>query len=153
VKWFDILTFLYAVRVPVVGVCGSGFENTVLARGVGGPDLSTDPLCETQRMGGTEPQSDLSGTLLELNQGAFEQGHYETAYHLLMAALHAADDESAPDLLEVIARLAAAQQARLDTLAPGHRLTTAKAHGSQGVYSLAGQHAHMRAELIRRLPG
>ena len=48
----------------------------------------------TLRMGGTEPESELSGALLELNQAAFEQGRYETAYHLLMAALHAADDES-----------------------------------------------------------
>ena len=99
---------------------------------------------ETDEFGG-------SSVLLEWNKSAFEQGRYETAYHLLMAALHAAEDESKADQLEVIARVAGEQQARLDTLIPDHRLATAQAHGDNGVFSLASQHAKMRAQLIRRL--
>jgi hypothetical protein len=89
---------------------------------------------------------------LEWNKDAFERGHYETAYHLLMAALHAAEDESDADQLDSVGTLAATQQVRLDALAPDHRLATAQAHGEYGVFSLAGQQAKMRARLIRRLP-
>ena len=104
-------------------------------------------------MGGSEHALKLSSTLLDLNRDAFERGRYETAYHLLMAALHAADDESRDDQLDVIAKLATGQQSRLDALAPGHRLATAQAHSHHGVFSVAGQHAEMRAQLIRRVPG
>ena len=103
-------------------------------------------------MGRTEDELDLCSTLLDLNKSAFERGRYETAYHLLMAALHAAEDESRADQLEVIARLAEAQQTRLDAIAPDHRLATAQAHGRHGVFTVAGQHAEMRARLMRRMP-
>ena len=96
---------------------------------------------------------ELYSVLLDWNKAQFEQGRYETAYHLLMAALHAADDESKADQLDMIGTLAATEQTRLDVLAPGHRLASAQAHSRQGVFSVAGQHATMRAELLRRLPG
>jgi hypothetical protein len=103
-------------------------------------------------MGGTEDELKLSRTLLELNEGAFARGRYEAAYNLLMAALHAAEDQSEADQLDVIATLATSQQTRLDAIAPDHRLATAQAHGPHGVFSVASQHAGMRAHLIRRMP-
>jgi hypothetical protein len=90
--------------------------------------------------------------LLAANAAAFEAGHYETAYHSLMAALHSADDRRDHRRLEEVASLAMAQQASIDSVLPGHRLSSGSAslHGHKGVFEIAASQARTRALMVRR---
>ena len=99
----------------------------------------------------SNPHNDVYPVLLDANASAFAAGHYETAYHALMAALHAAQDQHEPSRLERVSSLASQQQKFLDQTAPEHRLSTASAaeHGHPGVYAQASRQADAQASLAR----
>src|SRR5215212_9763844 len=87
----------------------------------------------------TEPQSldDLYRHLVDLHEAAFQSGRYELGYHLLAAALHAAEDLDDMDLLAEVGKLAEERQTRIDRQRPDHRLssTAAKRRGNPAQYS------------------
>jgi hypothetical protein len=83
------------------------------------------------------PTADVYTQALALNGSAFAGSHYEVAYHLLMSALHCAEDLGDMDRLAEVSALAGAQQRSLDQAAPGHRLATASARGARGVFAVA----------------
>ena len=65
--------------------------------------------------------------LLELNKRAAGQGQFEVAYHVLMAALHAADDARDFGALDEIARRGRAQGQAVEQVKPPHALSRAHA--------------------------
>lgn len=85
---------------------------------------------------------------LALNGQAFAAGHYEAAYHFLMAALHCAEDLGDARRLRDVAALACNQRDDLDRKSPDHRLATNSAHGGRSVFAVAGA---MADGVIQRL--
>ena len=86
--------------------------------------------------------------LAALNGAAFAGGRMEVAYHLLMAALHAAEDSRDGGQLAAVAAVARGQQRDLDASQPAHRLATRSAHGPRGVFETA---AFMAEAVVQRL--
>src|SRR5438094_323903 len=84
-----------------------------------------------------EPATDAYGQFLALNAALATAGHYEAAYHALMAALHCAEDAEHAARLAEVAALARSQQAGVDALSPPHRLSAHRAHGTRGVFEVA----------------
>ena len=66
--------------------------------------------------------------LLELNRRAAEQGSFDVAYHLLMAALHHADHARDQRAVDEIGRLAREQAEALERVKPPHTLSRHQAH-------------------------
>jgi hypothetical protein len=93
--------------------------------------------------------------LFEVNERAFAAGQYEVAYHALMAALHAAQDQRAADQLQRIAALAQAQQEKIDRSSPQHPLSSTRArdHGATGIFAMASRQAATQALMARRRVG
>jgi hypothetical protein len=83
------------------------------------------------------PTADVYAQALALNGSAFADGHYEVAFHLLMTALHCAEDLGDADRLAEVSGVAGAQQRDLDRAAPAHRLASRSAHGPRGVFDMA----------------
>ena len=66
--------------------------------------------------------------LLQLNQRAAAEGNYETAYHLLMAALHYVDHGGGePGSLERLVAIGKRQGAEVDAVVPVHHLSRKQA--------------------------
>ena len=87
--------------------------------------------------------------VLKLNAEAAAHGHYEVAYHLLMAALHVADDEKDLAALERIAKSILEQAAAIERMQPPHHLSRhqARLRGQTALFdSLA---AHIEAVRLR----
>jgi len=61
-------------------------------------------------------QSDLYDTIIRLNADAVEARAFEVAYHLLAAALHAAEDSNDEHGIEEVIRLATDQGAAVDAM-------------------------------------
>ena len=74
--------------------------------------------------------------LLELNARAAADGNYETAYHLLMAALHYVEHEENEGLLPALAAIAKKQGDEIEALVPAHHLSRrqAQARGQTAVF-------------------
>src|SRR4051794_22110146 len=81
---------------------------------------------------------------------AFAAGHYEAAYHALMAALHLAQDLGDEGRLLRVARVAGEQGRHIDTVSPSHRLSsqTARARGSNSVFEYAVRQATTEAKMV-----
>src|SRR5262245_32872365 len=95
----------------------------------------------------------LEDSLLEICQHAFEAGHYEGAYHTLMAALHLASDEADSSRVRVVEAIAESQRDFIDVHAPSHRMSTAsaKSRGHTGPYfNLLRQAAAVRQLIEQR---
>jgi hypothetical protein len=91
--------------------------------------------------------------LLRIGQQAFEAGHYEVAYHSLMAALHCASDDADEARVRRVELAANEQQAWIDRYVPSHRLSSysAKSRGHLGPYSnLKRQAAAVRLLISQR---
>lgn len=90
--------------------------------------------------------------LMTLNGEAFAEKRYEVAYHVLMAALHAAQDAGDPAGLRWVERTAEEQQTRIDTDTPRHRLSSdaARHHGALGIFQMAARQASARAAIVQR---
>jgi hypothetical protein len=65
--------------------------------------------------------------LLDLHEEAFRASRFELSYHLLAAALHAAEDRDSVELLTEVGTLAEQCQQKVDALRPDHRLSSASA--------------------------
>jgi hypothetical protein len=92
----------------------------------------------------TAPTSpDLLNTLLVLSGKAEASGNYETAYHLLMAALHEAEHRRDIAGLDRVAEVAKKQEERLEAIDPPHHLSSgsAKKRGTPAVYRSFQIHA------------
>jgi hypothetical protein len=87
---------------------------------------------------------------MSVNGEAFAAGHYEGAYHALMAALHFARDLGDEDRLQRVARVAGEQGQHIDKQCPSHRLSSQAAglHGHDSVFRLAVRQAEMSAKLV-----
>lgn len=65
---------------------------------------------------------------MEMHQEAIQERRLELGYHLLAAALHAAEELDSLELLADIGQKAQACQAKLDRMQPEHRLSSTAAH-------------------------
>ena len=74
--------------------------------------------------------------ILELNRRAAAQGEFEVAYHLLMAALHAADHGANEEALLRLGQLARDQAEAVEAVHPPHHLSRrqALARGQTSVF-------------------
>jgi len=97
------------------------------------------------------PTDDLFARLIALNQETFAAGLYETAYHLLAAALHRALFLEADRLLDAVAARATAQLWHIDLFAPAHALSSAVAtrRGQRSSYNALAHLATTSAHLLR----
>jgi hypothetical protein len=64
---------------------------------------------------------------LDLHEEAFAAGRFELGYHLLAAALHAAEDLDSLELLDDVKKLAQQRQDKVDAFRPDHRLSSSSA--------------------------
>ena len=87
--------------------------------------------------------------LLQLNRRAAEQGDFEVAYHLLMAALHHADHARDQRAVDEIGRLGREQGEALERVKPVHALSRRQAHlrGQTAIFDSFG--AHVEAVRLR----
>jgi histidinol phosphatase-like PHP family hydrolase len=65
--------------------------------------------------------------ILQLNRRAAANGDFEVAYHLLMAALHAADRAGDEDALQRLGELAREQGKAVEAVRPTHHLSRRQA--------------------------
>ena len=99
----------------------------------------------------TLPRRDLYPNLLSASRQAFAAGYYDTAYHALMAALHAAQDREDVGRLEEVANLASHHQVELNGRAPAHHLVTGfRGRARGGLFDMAAHQARTVADLIRK---
>jgi len=87
--------------------------------------------------------------ILRLNADAAAQGDYEVAYHLLMAALHVADDAHDFAALERITRAAKEQGAQVEAVRPPHPLSRAQAQLRRQTSLFDSLGAHIDAVRLR----
>jgi len=80
--------------------------------------------------------------LLELNHRAAEEGEFEAAYHVLMAALHCADHARDLGALDEIARRGREQGQALERIKPPHALSRSHAQlrGQTAVFDSFAAH-------------
>jgi hypothetical protein len=93
--------------------------------------------------------TDLYADILALNQTAAAASQYEVAYHLLAAALHAADVSDDPARIETVLRLAAEQGAAVNSRVE-HPLAAvnAAARGNTPIYESLAATARARLAQI-----
>ena len=89
------------------------------------------------------------GQFLDLGAAMAAAGHYEAAYHALMAALHCAKDAGdAGRLGEVADRLR--QYGRdVDAIDPPHKLSGERSRSGTGLFEIGAMHADAAAKLAR----
>ena len=76
----------------------------------------------------TEPADKLYRQIMQMHDQAFAAERYEVAYHLLAAAMHAAEELKSVDLLERLEAMALTRQSEIDETAPGHTISSGSAH-------------------------
>ncbi|HEY9016255.1 MAG TPA: hypothetical protein VIM84_14475 [Gemmatimonadales bacterium] len=74
-----------------------------------------------------EPAEELYQKLLAMHEDAFAAGRFDVAYHVLAAALHAAEEVPSIELLMAVRDLAEQRQKALDAMEPQHRLSSLSA--------------------------
>jgi hypothetical protein len=74
---------------------------------------------------------------MEMHEEAFAEGRLELGYHVLAAALHAAEEIDSLDPLAEIGRLAEQRQREVDSMRPEHRLSShsARRRGNPAQYT------------------
>jgi hypothetical protein len=75
-----------------------------------------------------EPAGQLYDRIMDMHEQAFRDRRFDVAYHLLAAALHAAEELNSVELLSHISEVAATRQKSIDELRPEHRLSSNSAH-------------------------
>jgi hypothetical protein len=76
-----------------------------------------------------DPADKLYHNLMKMQQQTFEAGRFQVSYHLLAAAVHAAEELKRVELFDELAELANSRQEDLDRREPTHAISTASAHG------------------------
>src|SRR5687767_8453300 len=98
------------------------------------------------------PQDDLGyfDQAMALNGRGFAAGHYEAAFHALMAAFHIAQDSRDENLLRKVAAVADQQGRQIDVLSPPHRMSSLASgfRGRKSVYENAARQALAQANRI-----
>ena len=94
--------------------------------------------------------------ILELNRRAAQEGDFEVAYHLLMAALHYVDHAGDEAALARLVELARKQASAVEAVAPAHHLSRrlAQVRGQTALYDSFQAHAEavrLRLQSARRL--
>ena len=94
----------------------------------------------------------LFSRLMMLNREAFDAGQYNIAYHILMAALHAAQEQRAAQALMTVQRVAEEQLAEIDRRAPAYEHSTASAHtrGHVSIFALLARQAQAHIVMLQR---
>jgi len=84
--------------------------------------------------------------ILALNREAFQVGDYNTAYHLLAAALHAAQGEETVRRLYEVKTIAQNQLTWIDIDRPEykHSTTSAATRGQSSIFRLLAKQAHTK---------
>ena len=77
----------------------------------------------------SDPADKLYDRLMQMQERAFEAGRFQVSYHLLAAAVHAAEELKRAGLLDQLAELANSRQEDLDRREPMHAISTASAQG------------------------
>src|SRR5215218_1311433 len=67
--------------------------------------------------------------LMQMHEEAFAAGLFEVSYHLLAAALHAAEELNDTERLTRVETLATQRQAGIDRTQPQHKVSSASANG------------------------
>ena len=89
--------------------------------------------------------------LLQMHQEAFAAARFELAYHVLAAALHAAEEAENLDWLGDIEDLAKDRQAEIDTSHPDEKISSVSAGGRGNVArftALAATAAATRGRIV-----
>ena len=88
-------------------------------------------------MADQEPARALYDRIMGMHEQTFREGRYELAYHLLAAALHAAEELNNEELLNQLGDIAVSCQKKIDALKPEHRLSSnsAKHRGNHAQYT------------------
>jgi hypothetical protein len=84
-----------------------------------------------------EPARQLYQRLVLMHEEAFAAGRFELGYHVLAAALHAAEELEDLELLNQLGRVAETRQQEIDAGYSAHRLssTSARRRGNPAQYS------------------
>jgi hypothetical protein len=92
----------------------------------------------------------LFARLITLNREAFTAEHYNTAYHLLAAALHEAADE--PQHCATVQRLAEEQLAEIDAAHPAyeHSSRSAATRGRVSIFALLARQAYTKLVMAQQ---
>jgi hypothetical protein len=77
----------------------------------------------------SDPADKLYDRLMQMQERAFEAGRFHVSYHLLAAAVHAAEELKRVELLDELVELANRRQEDLDRREPMHAISTASAQG------------------------
>ena len=105
-------------------------------------------------MTGSRSSHTMYDQLMQINQDAFEQGHYEVAYHTLAAALHCGLLLEEQGVLEALEQRALQQRDWIDTYASAHHLSSqsASAQGHSGVYTSLLRQIQARKLMRQTIP-
>ncbi len=89
--------------------------------------------------------------IIALNAAAFEGRHFDTAYHLLAAALHWARDFSQVEWLSQVEDIANEQLAWIDQNAPAYHHSTRSAEkgGNPGIFRQLARQCHTGKSIIK----
>jgi hypothetical protein len=68
-------------------------------------------------------------TLMQMHEDTFAAGLFEVSYHLMAAALHAAEEVNNLDLITQVELQATQRQADIDRSQPHHKVSSASAAG------------------------
>src|SRR5689334_7378202 len=93
---------------------------------------------------------DLYPELLAWNARVFAAGHYSVAYHLLAAALEAAELQPLTERFEQIQERAREQQAEIDQVEPAYQHSTesAQRRGHHGIFTMLAEQARGRGVIL-----
>ena len=90
--------------------------------------------------------------LIALNREAFEAGNYTTAYHILAAALHEAQEPHSAQRLFRVQHVADEQLGWIDYVDPEceHSTSSAEARGQPSLFATLASQAHAKFLLIQQ---
>jgi len=94
--------------------------------------------------------TELYEQLMTINRRAFAAGHYDAAYHVLMAALHCAQSLKDVESLGEVQRTAEEELAWIDKHRPEYEHSTRSAHqrGHTSIYLTLAHQAQSRGRII-----
>jgi hypothetical protein len=132
--------------------CGTGSGERAIVQDDWGRHTTHDPAEGTKGPVSmpTKEGVTLFDDIVSLNGQAARNGQFEVAYHLLAAALHAAQDAGDVVGIEQIIALAEQQESAVDAIDPSHSMSSERAHqrGNPSLYqSLISTANAKRAQL------